>query len=119
MYLDPRTIKASFAACTWALGRWTQARGRSLLGSFAMSTIMAASGEPLGAELLPYRRPDFRQVTGGCGCALEVDACPHIADNPGGLDLRAPGQWLLPLLRAICYPRAAHMSGYGCRSGRA
>ena len=76
-------------------------------------------GEPLGAELLPNRHLDFRQVTVGRGCALEVDVCPHIAENPGGLDLWGPGQRLLPLLRAICYPRAAHVSGYSCWSGRA
>ena len=33
--LYPLTIRASFTACTWAVGRWTLARGRNLLGSFA------------------------------------------------------------------------------------
>ena len=49
----------------------------------------------------------------------EVDVSSHIAENPGGLDLRGPGQWLLPLLRAIRCPRVANASGYGGRSGRA
>ena len=48
-------------------------------------------GESLGAELLPDRRLDLWLVTGGRGCALEVDVCPHIAENPGGLDLWGPG----------------------------
>ena len=38
-------MRASLAACTLAVGRYTLARGSSLLGSLAMSTIMAASGE--------------------------------------------------------------------------
>ena len=45
MCVYPLTIKASLAACTWAVGRWTLGKGSSLLGSFTMSTIMAASGE--------------------------------------------------------------------------
>ena len=59
------------------------------------------------------------KLTGGRGCALEVDVCPHIAEDPGGLDFSGPGQSLLPLLLAICGPSAAHAFGYCCRSGRA
>ena len=45
MCLYARTIRASLAACTWAVGRYTLAKGSNLLGSLAISTIMAASGE--------------------------------------------------------------------------
>ena len=58
-------------------------------------------GEPLGAQLLPHRRPHLWQVTGGRGCALEVDVGPH-----------------MPFLRAICHPRKAHVPGHCFRRGR-
>ena len=45
MCLYARTIRASLAACTWAVGRYTLAKGSNFLGCLAISTIMAASGE--------------------------------------------------------------------------
>ena len=38
-------------------------------------------GEPLGAQLFPNGRPHLRQVTGGRGCAVEVDVGPHIPED--------------------------------------
>ena len=83
-----------------------------------MSAIMAASGE------IRWRQNCFQTAatTSGRlrgGDALEVEVRPHIAENPGGLDLRGPVHSLHPLLRAICCPRLANVSGNGYRSGPA
>ena len=64
-------------------------------------------GGPLGAELFPERRPDLRQVPGGRWRPLEVNVCPHIPEDPGGLYFRGPGQRLPPMVRGTRHPSAA------------
>ena len=48
-------------------------------------------GEPLGAELPPDGRADFRLVTGRYGRSLEIYVSPHVPQDAGGLYLRGPG----------------------------
>ena len=77
-------------------------------------------GEPLGARLFPDDRPHLRRVTGGRGCALEVDVGPHISEDLGGQDLGSSNQRLLLFLRAIRHQARpmcrARASGVGKRS---
>ena len=64
-------------------------------------------GEHLGAELLPERCPDLRQVPGGRWRSLKVNVRPQVPEDPGGLYFRGLGQRLPPLVWGTRHPRAA------------
>ena len=78
-----------------------------------MSTIMAAAGESRWGRSCFQTAARTSGRLRGRGCALEVDVGPHIPEDLGGRDLKSSVQRLLPFLRAIHHPRAAHVPGYG------
>ena len=101
-------MRASLAACTLAVGRYTLAMGARLARGLGHEYHHGGvQGEPLGAELLPERCPDLRQVPGGRWRSLKVNVRPHIPEDPGGLYFRGLGQHLPPLVWGTCHPRAA------------